>query len=137
MNTLTERWKDSAPYLLAILRIVASFMFIQSGTLKLFAFPSGMPPDGSTAEFMSQVWIGGFLETVGGTLMLIGLWVRPAAFILSGEMAVAYFQFAAPVSFWQVENYGVPSVLYCFLFLYYSAAGAGKWSIDGMKRVSS
>lgn len=110
--------------------MVAAFMFIESGSMKLFAFPMGMPPDGSTAQFMTQAWIGGVLEVFGGALLLIGLFTRPVAFILSGEMAVAYFQFHYPTSFWTIINGGMPAVLYCFLWLYYSAAGAGPWSID-------
>lgn len=123
-----------APRLLSILRIVAAFMFILAGTSKLFAFPVGMPPDGSTAKLMSQIGIGGVLEFVGGALLLVGLFTRPVAFILSGMMAVAYFQFHAPQGFWPTVNGGVPAVLYCFVWLYISAAGAGPWSLDAMRR---
>ncbi|MEW6194194.1 MAG: DoxX family protein [Bacteroidota bacterium] len=127
-----DKWKNSAPYFLASLRIISSIIFITAGTSKLFAFPVGMPPDGSTAEFMTQVWIGGFLEVFGGALIMIGFYTRPAAFILSGEMAVAYFQFHAPQGFWPTLNGGIPAILYCFIFLYFSAAGAGAWSIDSL-----
>jgi putative oxidoreductase len=126
-----KRWTELGPYFLSTLRIVASFMFIQSGTMKLFAWPMGMPPDNSTAVFMTQIWIGGVLEVFGGALVMIGWLTRPVAFILSGMMAVAYFQFHQPGGFWPTENGGVAAVVYCFLWLYYSAAGAGKWSIDG------
>jgi putative oxidoreductase len=112
-------------------------MFLQSGTMKLFAWPMGMPPDGSTAEFMTQIGIGGALEVGGGILMLIGLFTRPVAFILAGEMAVAYFQFHQPQGVWPVENGGIPAVLYCFLWLYYSAAGAGEWSLDSLLKKRS
>ncbi len=131
--TLTGKWSSMEPIMLSILRIVAALMFIPAGTMKLFAFPEGMPPDGGTAEFFSQVWIGGFLELIGGVLLLIGLFTRPVAFILSGMMAVAYFQFHAPGGLWPTFNGGVPAVLYCFLFLYFSVAGGGSWSIDAVR----
>ena len=132
---LGSRWAALAPYFHALLRIIAAFTFIPFGTMKLFAFPVGMPPDGGTAPLLSQTGIGGLLETVGGALMLIGLFTRPVAFILSGEMAVAYFQFHFPQSFWTVINMGTPAVLYCFIWLYFSAAGAGPWSVDRMRGV--
>ena len=81
---------------------------------------------------MTQVWFGGVLEVIGGTFLLLGLCTRPIAFILAGEMAVAYFQFHAPASFWPVVNNGVDAVLYCFVWLYFSAVGAGPFSIDSM-----
>lgn len=108
-------------------------MFILSGTMKLFAFPAGMPPDGGTASVMSQIWIGGVLEVVGGALVLIGLFTRPVAFVLSGMMAVAYFQFHFPQGFWPTVNGGIPAALYCFVWLYFSAAGAGVWSVDARR----
>jgi putative oxidoreductase len=82
---------------------------------------------------LSQLWIGGVLELVGGALLLLGLFTRPAAFVLSGMMAVAYFQFHFPHSFWPTLNNGVPAVLYCFIWLYFSAAGAGPWSLDAKR----
>lgn len=132
--TILSRWTAFAPQLLSVLRIVAAIMFILAGTMKLFAFPEGMPPDGGTAEFMTQVWIGGFLEVFGGALLLLGLFTRPVAFILAGEMAVAYFQFHAPQAFWPIMNNGVSAVLYCFVWLYISAAGPGPWSVDALRR---
>ena len=83
-----------------------------------------MPP-GNDAPLLSKTGIGGLLEVIGGALMLIGLFTRPVAFILSGEMAVAYFQFHFPQSFWPLVNQGTPAVLYCFIWLYFSAAGPG------------
>jgi putative oxidoreductase len=127
---MINRWRSSAPYLWSILRIVAGFMFIQYGTMKLFAFPAGMPPNNGTAAMFTQMWFAGVLEVVGGILILIGLFTRPVAFVLAGEMAVAYFQGHAPTSFWTVINQGTPAVLFCFLFLYMSAHGAGPWSVD-------
>ncbi len=130
---LITKWQAWAPRLQSVLRIVAAFMFIQAGTMKLFAFPMGMPPDGSTAKLMSQVGLAGILETFGGALLLVGLFTRPVAFILAGEMAVAYFQFQFPLSFWTVVNGGAVTVLYCFVWLYFSAAGAGPWSLDAKR----
>jgi putative oxidoreductase len=129
-TSLVARWSAWAPQMQSVLRIVAAFIFILSGTMKLFAFPAGMPPDGSTATLMSQVGIGGVLETVGGALLLVGLFTRPVAFVLSGEMAVAYFQFHFPNGIWPILNGGVAAALYCFVWLYFSAAGAGPWSLD-------
>jgi putative oxidoreductase len=131
---IIAKWKSWAPQLQSVLRIVAAFVFIPAGTSKLFAFPVGMPPDGSTAQPMTQVWIGGVLEVVGGALMLLGLFTRPVAFLLAGEMAVAYFQFHAPQAFWPTVNAGTPAVLYCFLWLYFSAAGPGPWSVDAKRQ---
>ena len=97
-HPLAARWIAAAPKLLSVLRMVAGLLFLLAGTSKLFAFPVGLPP-GVTVEFPSQIWIGGALEVVGGALLLLGLFTRPTAFILSGEMAVAYFQFHAPQGF--------------------------------------
>ncbi len=130
---IDAKWKSWAPYLLSILRIVAALMFIQFGTMKLFAFPVGMPPNGATAKLASQTGIGGILEVFGGGLLLLGLFTRPVAFVLAGEMAVAYFQFHYPQSFWTVVNMGTPAVLYCFIWLYFSAAGPGPWSLDAKR----
>lgn len=131
--SIVAKWSSYGPQLHSVLRIVAAFMFMLAGTVILFAFPMGMPPNGGTAPLMSQIGIGGLLEFVGGALMLLGLFTRPVAFILSGEMAVAYFQFHAPQGFWPVQNQGVPAILYCFLWLYFSAAGAGPWSLDAKR----
>lgn len=132
---LAARWRSWGPELRSLLRVVAAFVFIQPGTMKLFAFPMGIPPDGGTAPPLSQAWIGGVLEVFGGALLLVGLFTRPVAFVLSGEMAVAYFQFHSPASFWPVVNNGIPAVLYSFLWLYFSAAGPGPWSLDSKWRV--
>ena len=127
------KWTSWGPQFLSILRIVAGLLFVPLGTMKLFAWPMGMPPDGGTAPLLTQVGIGGILEVVGGALILIGLFTRPVAFILSGEMAVAYFQFHAPMGFWPMVNQGQPAILFCFIFLYLSAAGAGPWSVDAWR----
>lgn len=129
---ILAKWIAWAPQLRSILRIISAFMFMLAGTSKLFAFPVSMP-DGTTAEFMTQTWIGGVLEVFGGGLVLIGLFTRPVAFILSGMMAVAYWQFHAAGSFWPTVNGGVAAVVYCFVWLYFSAAGAGPWSVDALR----
>jgi putative oxidoreductase len=120
--------------LFALLRIVAALVFMNFGTMKLFAFPVGMPPNNAAASLMSQMGVAGVLEVFGGLLILIGLFTRPVAFILSGEMAVAYFQGHFPKSFWPVVNMGAPAILYCFYYLYLSAAGAGVWSVDAARK---
>jgi putative oxidoreductase len=130
---LVSRWRSWAPYLLSILRILAAFLFMQVGTAKLFAFPGAIMPSGGTAPIGSLPGIAGILETFGGLLLLVGLFTRPVAFLLSGEMAVAYFYAHAPQGFWPVLNQGAPAVLYCFLWLYLSAAGGGPWSLDARR----
>jgi putative oxidoreductase len=129
---IVQQWQSRAPQFKSVLRIVAAAIFTTAGTMKVFAFPAGIPPDGGTAPLLSQAWIGGLLEVVGGVLMLVGLFTRPA-FVLSGEMAVAYFQFHFPASFWPTVNQGVSAILYCFIWLYFSAAGAGPWSLDAKR----
>ena len=131
------RWSALAPHFLATLRIVAAFMFMLSGTMKLFGFPIGMPPNGTTAVAFSEIWFAGVLEVFGGGLILLGLFTRPVAFVLSGEMAVAYFQFCNPVSIWPIANMGVAPALYCFVWLYFSAAGPGAWSLDRVRERGS
>jgi putative oxidoreductase len=117
--------------MLSLLRIVAGAMFVSFGTMKLFGYPPSpvpMPP----IHLASEIGIGGLLEVVGGLAILLGFLTRPVAFVLAGEMAVAYFQFHAPIAFFPPTNQGVPAVLYCFLFLYLSLAGAGPWSLDAV-----
>lgn len=131
---ITVRWISWAPYLLSILRVVAAFTFLQVGTAKLFGLPAEVMPGGGTAPLMSLPGIAGLLEVVGGPLMFVGLFTRPVAFVLAGEMAVAYFLGHAPQGFWTVLNGGAPAVLFCFVWLYLSAAGPGPWSIDALLR---
>ena len=130
---IIAKWSTWGPYLQSVLRVVAASMFILSGTMKLFAFPAGVPPDGGTIPLMSQIGLGAILEAFGGGLLLVGLFTRPVAFLLAGEMAVAYFQFHAQQGFWPTMNGGVPAVLYCFIWLYFSAGGAGPWSLDSRR----
>jgi putative oxidoreductase len=129
-----SRWRSWAPYLLSLLRIIAAFLFFQVGSAKLFAFPGAIMPGGGTAPLWSLAWVAGALEVVGGALLFVGLFTRPVAFVLSGEMAVAYFYGHAPSGFWPVLNQGDPAALYCFLFLYLSAAGSGPWSLDALRQ---
>lgn len=131
---LVSRWRSWSPYLLSVLRIIVGFLFMQYGTAKLWAFPAAVMPGGGTAPVASLPGIAGVLEAFGGALILAGLLTRPVAFILSGEMAVAYFIGHAGQGFWPVLNQGAPAVFYCFVFLYFSSAGAGPWSVDGALR---
>jgi putative oxidoreductase len=130
---IIAKWSTWGPYLQSVLRVVAASMFILAGTTKLLAFPAGVPPHGGTVPLMSQIGLGAVLEAFGGGLLLVGLFTRPVAFLLAGEMAVAYFQFHAPQGFWPTMNGGVAAVLYCFIWLYFSAAGAGPWSLDSRR----
>jgi putative oxidoreductase len=132
---ISGRWALWAPRLLSVLRIVTGFLFIQPGTMKIFAYPIGIPPMGGTVELFTQVGIGGVMEVVGGAMLLVGLFTRPVAFILAGEMAVAYWQFHAPGGFWPIVNGGSDAMLFCFLLFYLSAAGGGPWGVDGKWRV--
>ena len=117
-----------------LLRIVAGFLFLQSGGLILFGWFGGMPGQPSPPPLLSQTGIGGILEFFGGIAIVLGLGTRPVAFILSGMMAVAYWQFHAPQALSPVQNQGVAAVLFCFIFLYISARGPGEWSIDALLR---
>ena len=120
------------PRILGLLRIATAFLLLQHGTAKLLGFPHVAMFDGM--RFLSLLGFAGILEFAGGVLLLLGIYTRPVAFILSGEMAVAYWQFHAPKAFWPVQNQGVPAVLFCFLFLYMAAQGGGDWSLDGLIR---
>jgi putative oxidoreductase len=107
-------------------------MFVLSGSAKLFGFPTPMA-SGGTVDLLSQIGIGAILEVFGGACIVLGFCTRPVAFILAGEMAVAYFQFHFPRGFWPNANGGMAAALYSFLFLYFSAAGSGRWSIDALR----
>jgi len=131
------KWRSWAPQLLSILRIVAAFLFFQFGSAKWFAFPAAVMPGGGTAPLGSLAWFASVFEVVGGGLLLLGLFTRPVAFILAGEMAVAYFYGHAGNGFWPILNQGTPAVFFCFLFLYQSAAGPGPWSLDAMRQRTS
>ena len=119
------------PRILGILRIIAGFLYMQHGTAKLFGVPNVAMFDG--LQLMSLMGLAGVLELAGGAVILIGLFTRPVAFILSGEMAVAYFMAHAPQGFLPILNQGELAVLYCFVFLYRSVAGGGAYSADDMR----
>jgi putative oxidoreductase len=129
-RNIFAKWQALAPYFLSILRIAAALLFMFHGTMKLFAFPAGK----GTVDLMSQMGLAGILEVFGGMLILIGLFTRPVAFILAGEMAVAYFQAHFPANPWPIINKGELPVIFCFVWLYFSSAGAGPWSIDAARR---
>jgi putative oxidoreductase len=122
------------PRILAILRIIIGFLFLQHGTAKLFGAPHVAMFDG--LQLVSLLGLAGILEFVGGLLIVVGLFTRQTAFILSGQMAVAYFMAHAPNGFLPILNQGELAVLYCFVFLYFSFAGAGAYSIDAMRNKS-
>ncbi len=124
------------PYAYLLLRVVAGLMFFQAGAMKIFAWYGGMPgtEPGTTASLTTQVGFGGLLEVVGGILIMLGLGTRLTAFVLSGMMAVAYWQFHAPGGTWPVQNQGVAAALYSFLYLYMSVRGGGELSIDALIR---
>src|SRR5262249_23561457 len=126
-SSLAAKWSASAPELRSVLRIVAAPVFMPPGSMKPSPSPAGVPPNGGTVPLVSQFGLGGVLEVFGGALLVLGLFTRPVAFVLAGEMAVAYFQFHFPQSFWPTINNGVAAVIYSFLWLYFSAAGPGPW----------
>lgn len=121
-----------APYALAALRIAAGLIFLLHGTQKLFGFPA-MPPGGALPPAMSLMWIGAVMELAGGALIALGLFTRPVAFLLSGEMAVAYWMFHAPKSLYPVLNGGDAAILYCFVFFLLVFTGPGALSLDGAR----
>jgi putative oxidoreductase len=116
------------PYILSIIRIVVALLFLEHGLSRLFGFPSPQP----APELFSLYWFAGAIEFVGGALLAVGLFARFAAFIMSGEMAFAYFLSHAPHSFFPILNRGDAAILYCFLFLYLVFAGPGPWSLDAL-----
>ena len=124
MESLLASW---SPRLLSVLRFVTAFLFIAHGTQKLFDFPV---PRSSPLELWSLIGLAGVLEVAGGALLLVGLFTRPVAFVMSGLMAFAYFIAHAPQGFWPLVNRGELAALYCFVFLYLAAAGGGPWSVD-------
>jgi len=118
-----------SPQILSILRIMTALLLLQHGLSKFFGFPMAM----NTPPMFSLFWFAGVIEIVGGLLLLIGLFSRWAAFILSGELAFAYFIGHAPKGFYPLLNGGEAAVLFCFVFLYLAAAGPGPWSIDATR----
>ncbi len=124
---MMDRLAAFSPQLLSALRIIAAFCFSLHGLQKMFgAF------GGTVAQFPTLIWVAGVLETFGGLLLLLGLFTRPVAFLLSGQMAVAYFMAHVPRGFWPIANGGELAAVYSFLFLYLAAAGGGSWSVDSI-----
>src|SRR5262245_9029233 len=120
---------------LFLLRVVSGLLFLQSGGMKILDWFGGIPAEyGGHPPVLSETWIGGMLELWGGAAILLGLFTRPVAFVVSGEMAVAYFQFHQPNGFWPIQNHGEPAVLLCFIFLFLAAHGGGDWSLDAVLR---
>src|ERR1700712_2658546 len=128
MMTMLDGW---VPRVLSVLRIVTGLLFLEHGTQKLFGFPMRA---GAAPELMSLLGVQGCFEIVGGVLIVLGLVTRPAAFILSGDMAFAYFMSHFPRDFFPVRNSGDAAILYCFIFLYLAAAGGEIGSLDARRR---
>ena len=122
-------WTSS---MLSLLRVVSGFLITMHGSQKLLAFPAAMP--GNPAELPTLMLAAGIVELVGGVMLILGLLTRPAAFFLSGEMAVAYFKGHSPQGFWPLLNGGELAVLYCFVFLFLTVAGGGRYSLDALLR---
>lgn len=125
---LTGVW---AARMLSLLRIMTGLQFLEHGTQKFFSFPMRAFP---APQLASLIGVQGCIEIVGGVLIILGLFTRPVAFILAGDMAVAYFMAHAPRSFFPALNGGDAAILFCFVFLYLAAAGGGVWSVDAMLR---
>ena len=116
-----------------LLRVVSGLLFLQAGGMKIWDWFGGVPAQfGGHPHLFSEPWFAGILEFYGGTLILLGLFTRCVAFVLSGEMAVAYWQAHAPNGFWPIQNHGEPAVLFCFIFLFMAAYGGGNWSLDAL-----
>jgi putative oxidoreductase len=125
---------DWAGYVRSLLRIVAGGLFFEHGLQKLFGMFGGLGGHGAAARMWSEFWVAGVIETIGGALIILGLFTRPVAFLLCGEMAAAYFRAHYPHGFWPIRNGGELAVLYCFFYLYLFAAGPGPVSLDRMVR---
>ncbi len=129
LDSSCSRWSSR---ILSVLRIITAFLFMQHGAQKLFGFLA--PQQALSPPLFSLIGLAGVLEFFGGLLLLLGLFTRPVAFILSGEMAVAYFMVHAPKGFWPIRNGGDLAVISCFVFLYLVLAGGGAWSVDRLWR---
>ncbi len=128
MEILNHQWSER---MLSVLRIVVALLYLQHGLAKLFGFPHVAMFD--NLNLVSLIGLAGLIEIVGSSLLLLGLFTRIAAFIMSGEMAVAYFMTFASRSFFPLVNGGELAVLFCFLFLYFAVAGGGAWSLDQVR----
>ena len=129
MANVNQAWSER---MLSILRIVAALLYLEHGLAKFFGFPHVANFD--NLNLVSLIGAAGLIEIIGSALLLLGLFTRVAAFIMSGEMAFAYFMSHAPRGFFPILNNGEVAVLYCFLFLYFAVAGGGAWSIDQLRR---
>lgn len=123
-----------SPRLLSVMRIMSALLFMQHGTAKFLSLPQ--LAQFAKLQAYSPSWFAGLFELIGGALLLIGLFTRPVAFVLSGVMAFAYFMAHAPRGFFPIANGGELAALYCFVFLYLAAAGGGAWSVDAMRNKS-
>ena len=132
MPTLDDLSAAWAPRFLSVLRIVTALLLLQHPSAKFLGFPHVAAFD--NLQPLSLIWTAGVIEAVGGILLLLGLFTRPAAFVLSGELAFAYFIGHAPRGFYPLLNGGEPAVLFCFIFLYLAVAGGGVWSLDALRR---
>ena len=130
MNRINAALTNWAPFSLSLLRIVVGLLFLQHGLVKLFAFPMPYPNPPAVGTL---IWYQGIIEIVGGVLLVLGLLTRLTAFILSGDMAVAYFMSHAPRSFYPIQNAGNLAILYCFVFLYLAFSGPGPLSVDAKR----
>jgi putative oxidoreductase len=117
---------------LTLLRIIAALLFMEHGAQKLFGLFGGLGGNGASAPFPNLMWFAGVLEFFGGLYILLGLFTRPIAFVLSGEMAVAYFMGHAPRGLWPILNHGELAVLFCFIFLFLAVAGGGQFALDNL-----
>ncbi|WEK42217.1 MAG: DoxX family protein [Candidatus Sphingomonas colombiensis] len=125
-------WSSWSPRVLSLLRLIAALLFMQHGLMKLFHFPGPQP--GVPSPLPSLLFAAALLEVAGGALLALGLFTRPIAFVVSGEMAFAYFIGHFSSGFWPGLNGGDLAILFCFVFLYLSCAGGGAWSLDALRR---
>jgi putative oxidoreductase len=123
------------PRVLAVLRVIAALLFLEHATMKFLQFPAPLP--GMTYPLPTMILVAGAIEVITSLMMLTGFYTRIAAFIASGEMAVAYFMAHAPQGFWPALNFGEPAILFCFIFLYLSLAGGGAWTLDNARRTAT
>ena len=131
IEKFTHSWSNWTPHVLSLLRIMSALLVLQHGTAKILKFPYN--PNYDNLPIFGLIWFAGMLELVFGSLLAVGLFTRVAAFVLSGEMAFAYFIGHAPRHFVPILNNGNLAVLYCFVFFYLAFAGPGPWSVDAMK----
>lgn len=131
MNRISEFAEGYAPRVLSVFRVVVALLYLEHGMVKIFHFPHVKMFD--QLSLFSLYGIAGMIEIIGSILLVLGLFVRPVAFLLSGEMAIAYFHDHAPWSFYPILNDGEEAVFYCFAFLYFAAAGGGSWSLDSLR----